>query len=88
MLCGQHRQCYVGEMFDEKFEILSAELHKKLVTTLAWENLKKEIFSSSRQLYCKQLTTYKIVESKSYACLWYILSYKAFKKMEKTLNSR
>lgn len=35
MLCGQHRQCYVGEMFDEKFEILSAELRKKLVTTLA-----------------------------------------------------
>lgn len=35
MLGGQHRQCYVGEMFDEKVEIISAELHKKLVTTLA-----------------------------------------------------
>lgn len=44
MLGGQHRQCYVGEMFDEKVEIISAELHKKLVTTLAWEKLKKRDF--------------------------------------------
>ena len=31
-------------MFDEKVEIISAELHKKLVTTLAWEKLKKRDF--------------------------------------------